>query len=180
MDQIARCPIRLLILFEIRRYHFHHLGVAIRECLSHPFVAIQGLIATVFISSEIDLQDVIDLGVHFVPKSPSKPRRLRLVRCKGLLGALVGASDDVQYLSCHRLFVDRGYVIPLRHRCRRRLGRNARESFVECLVEPVLLEGLWMPHAARQFEDIAAVNMQAYCGCITDAFDDVRRLRAHA
>jgi hypothetical protein len=38
----------------------------------------------------------------------------------------------------------------------------------------MLLEGLRMPHAARDFEDVAAVDMQSYCGCIADAFNDVR------
>ena len=65
-------------------------------------------------------------------------------------------------------------VIPLRRRRRGRFGRNARKGFVERPVEPVLLEGLWVPHAARQFEDVAAVDMQPYCGCIAHAFDDVR------
>jgi hypothetical protein len=35
----------------------------------------------------------------------------------------------------------------------------------------MLLEGLRMAHAARDFEDVAAVDMQSYCGCIAD---DVR------
>src|SRR5512134_3548132 len=43
----------------------------------------------------------------------------------------------------------------------------------------MLLEGLRMPHAARQFENIAAVDMQAYSGCTADTFDDVRRVGAH-
>jgi hypothetical protein len=34
-----------------------------------------------------------------------------------------------------------------------------REVLIECPIELVLLEGLRMPHAARQFEDVTAVDM---------------------
>jgi hypothetical protein len=47
----------------------------------------------------------------------------------------------------------------LRRWRRRSLGSNAREGFIECPIELVLLKGLWMPHSARQFEDVTAVDM---------------------
>jgi hypothetical protein len=63
-NQIARRPIGLSILGEIRSYQRHHLGMAIQEGLSHPFVAVQRLIAAAFIRTEIDPQDLIYLGLH--------------------------------------------------------------------------------------------------------------------
>jgi hypothetical protein len=43
----------------------------------------------------------------------------------------------------------------------RSFGSDAREVFIECPIEAVLLKGLWMPHAAREFKDVTAVDMQA-------------------
>jgi hypothetical protein len=45
------------------------LGIAIRECLSHPFIAVQRLIAAVFIGSEIDPQHEVYVGIHLVPNA---------------------------------------------------------------------------------------------------------------
>jgi len=47
----------------------------------------------------------------------------------------------------------------LRRWSRRGFGSNAREVLIECPIELVFLKGLRMPHAARQFKDVTAVNM---------------------
>lgn len=67
--QIRICirPVGSLVLVKIRSYQFHHSGIAVRKYLPHPLLAIQGLVAAVLITSRIDLQDVIDVGLHLCP-----------------------------------------------------------------------------------------------------------------
>src|SRR5688500_17867085 len=57
-----------------------------------------------------------------------------------------------------------------------RLGCKAREVRVKRPVELVLLECLRMPHATRELEDVAAVDVKPDGGRIPHAFGYVRGL----